>query len=1088
MSRQARLLALFNVRPDESRLVVWTLGFALLLNGAGVLTRTAAYALFLQEFSGDDLPYTYIGLSLVGPLITLAYLRLNSRASLAVATMAGVTSLLVTLLAFRLALQSPLRSAAVFSLPILSGVAVTLAMTIYWNLLGRLFTLQQAKRLFNLLNSGEQAAVLIGGLLVPALVAWVGTPNLLLVGAVLLAGGWLILFMLGRRYRDLLAADDGPRDRAAPPPARIPRGRYVRLLFGLFGVYMIGAYVVNNLFYVQAQAQFGDTDALAGFLGLFLAMTGGVSLVLQLTLTSRLLERYGVGFFLLLTPVAVSLFSVPLAALSALSAAALPLFVLAALAHFFRIVFDAADTAALNVLYQPLPALVRTRVQTLIDGVLYPVSIGAAGVLLLLLINVAGLNQTQLALVLLAILALWLALAVGVGREYPRQVQQALRKRLFRAQDELVLDSVNTAEIERVLCDPNPASVLYALDLLQEAEVGQMPVYLAQLLAHPAALVRAESAAWIERLALSELLPSVAARLPQEPDIAVRAALQRTLARLGDAAAAEALWAGLSAVEPLVQRETLVGLLRRADGIGRDEAAHRLTVGAMSADPALRANAATALGALYEVHSLSLWDRLLRDHDRSVRHTALDAAGQNGAPALWPVVLGRLDAPQDAAAAADAFVAIGQPALPFLLTTLNTAPTDRARRLRVIKTIGRIGGGDAAAGLRQQLPHPDFDTQAQLLQSLCRCGFRMTPKQLEADIVPDVERTAWLLSAWAELDRRPPAAALGAAAAARLLATALEQAVAVQRQNILTWLAFAYDTRLMRQVQFNLGLSPDERSTREQIAYAAEVIELHVAAPVRDWIRPVVSAEAPAVRLRGLAARFRPPRADNPARLAAIIAGDEAWLPPWVRACAIHLAGFEDSHDLRAEVAAALPSPHPLVAASADGARSSDENAPGDTSGVKPMLTTIEKVILLKSVEFFTGTPDSVLAQVAELIEEVSVAAGDVIIARGDAGDSMYVVAQGLLRVHVDDVTLAWILETDVVGELALLDGAPRSASVTAVQDGLLLRLGREAYHELLEDHADIGRRTLQLMAQRLRLANAQLSALSTPLARPLLD
>ena len=60
MSRQARLLALFNVRPDESRLVVWTLGFALLLNGAGVLTRTAAYALFLQEFSGDDLPYTYI--------------------------------------------------------------------------------------------------------------------------------------------------------------------------------------------------------------------------------------------------------------------------------------------------------------------------------------------------------------------------------------------------------------------------------------------------------------------------------------------------------------------------------------------------------------------------------------------------------------------------------------------------------------------------------------------------------------------------------------------------------------------------------------------------------------------------------------------------------------------------------------------------------------------------------------------------------------------------------------------------------------------------------------------------------------------
>jgi len=76
-------------------------------------------------------------------------------------------------------------------------------------------------------------------------------------------------------------------------------------------------------------------------------------------------------------------------------------------------------------------------------------------------------------------------------------------------------------------------------------------------------------------------------------------------------------------------------------------------------------------------------------------------------------------------------------------------------------------------------------------------------------------------------------------------------------------------------------------------------------------------------------------------------------------------------------------------------------------------------------------------------------------------------------------------LETDVVGELALLDGAPRSATVTAAKEGVLLRLGREAYHELLEDHADIGRRTLQLMAQRLRLANAQLSALN---ARPLAE
>jgi len=1084
MKPPARLLALFNVRPAESRLVAMVLGLALSLNAAGVLTRTAAYALFLAAFSGDDLPYTYIGLSVAGPLVTLAYLRLSNRVSLSTATRTGVGLLLFLLLACRLALQSPpLRGAAVFALPVISGVFVGLATTIYWNLLGRLFTLQQAKRLFNLLNSAEQAAVLVGGLLVPVLVGWVGTANLLLVGAVSLAASWLVLSAIGRRYRDQLAIDDEPGEPTASRTS-IPRSGYVLLLFTLFAVYMIGAYVVNNLFYVQAQAQFTDSDALAGFLGLFLALTGGLSLVLQLTVTARLLGRYGVSFFLLLTPLAVLLFSAPFAVLSARAAPALLLFALAALAHFCRIVFDAADTAALNLLYQPLPALARTRVQTLIDGILYPLSIGAAGVLLLLLINVAGLSQTQLAFVLLAILALWLALAYALGQAYPLQVQQALRKRLFSEGDALLLEPESTAEIERLLRDPSPGTALYALNLLQEAEAGRIPVYLDQLLSHPAALVRVESATQIERLALGELLPSVAACLAKEPNVQARAALQRTLARLGDDATARALWAGLAAHEAVVQRETLVGLLSRADGRGHDDAAHQLGVWAMSADATLRADAAYALGAIGERAGLTLWARLLRDHTPAVRHAALGAAGRCGEAALWPLVLDRLDTPQDAGAAADVFVAIGQPAVAFLIDALEAAPpAHRGRRVRLARTLGRIGGEVAAAGLYRQLPHPDFDTHAQLLQSLCRCGFRLPSSRLEAEIAPDVVRAVWLLTAWADVLRVLPPADL----ASQLLATALEQALAVQRRNIFCWLSFVYEPRLMRQIQFNLDLTPGGRTEREQIAYAGEVIELHVAAPVRDWIKPIVSTEAPETRLKAVAARFRQTRLAGPARLASLIAGVETWLPPWVCACAAFVAGGAATPDLDQALRAASQAADPLIVETANHVLRHMMGQPPATTatGDNPMLTTIEKTILLKSVEFFAGTPDSVLAQVAGLMEEVSVAAGQVIIARGEAGDSMYIVAEGLLRVHMDEVTLAWMLETDVVGELALLDGAPRSATVTAAKEGVLLRLGREAYHELLEDHADIGRRTLQLMAQRLRLANAQLSALN---ARPLAE
>ena len=144
------------------------------------------------------------------------------------------------------------------------------------------------------------------------------------------------------------------------------------------------------------------------------------------------------------------------------------------------------------------------------------------------------------------------------------------------------------------------------------------------------------------------------------------------------------------------------------------------------------------------------------------------------------------------------------------------------------------------------------------------------------------------------------------------------------------------------------------------------------------------------------------------------------------------------------------------------------------------MLTTVEKVILLKSVEFFAGTSDSVLAQLANQMEEITVAAGETIIEKGQEGDSMYVVAQGFLRVHVDEVDLAWMWENEVFGEMSLLDRAPRSASVTAMKDSLLIRLGLEAFGELLEDHPEIGQRILQVMAQRLRIANLKLSVMDT--------
>src|SRR5690606_3418820 len=109
----------------------------------------------------------------------------------------------------------------------------------------------------------------------------VGTPNLLVAAAGLLGASWFLLAHIVRDYHALFSVDDASPTQSGAPSPRIPRNRYIALMFSLYAVFMIGAYFVNNLFFTEAQAQIGNEDALASFLGLFTALTGGISLILQ---------------------------------------------------------------------------------------------------------------------------------------------------------------------------------------------------------------------------------------------------------------------------------------------------------------------------------------------------------------------------------------------------------------------------------------------------------------------------------------------------------------------------------------------------------------------------------------------------------------------------------------------------------------------------------------------------------------------------------------------------------------------------------------------------------------------------------------
>ncbi|MDF1677714.1 MAG: cyclic nucleotide-binding domain-containing protein [Legionellaceae bacterium] len=102
------------------------------------------------------------------------------------------------------------------------------------------------------------------------------------------------------------------------------------------------------------------------------------------------------------------------------------------------------------------------------------------------------------------------------------------------------------------------------------------------------------------------------------------------------------------------------------------------------------------------------------------------------------------------------------------------------------------------------------------------------------------------------------------------------------------------------------------------------------------------------------------------------------------------------------------------------------------------------KVSFLASCKLFTGVSRSQLEAIAPFLKEVTVVPGDVLIQEHQQLNDVYIIKEGLLKVtRVDaDSKLSHEMMTlgggDVVGEMALIDGGPRSASVTAETDGLL--------------------------------------------------
>ena len=123
----------------------------------------------------------------------------------------------------------------------------------------------------------------------------------------------------------------------------------------------------------------------------------------------------------------------------------------------------------------------------------------------------------------------------------------------------------------------------------------------------------------------------------------------------------------------------------------------------------------------------------------------------------------------------------------------------------------------------------------------------------------------------------------------------------------------------------------------------------------------------------------------------------------------------------------------------------------------------------LRTVPLFQGMTDRALDAVAGLGTEVTFADGESVVREGDEGDAFYVVTDGRLAVTQGDRHLGDLGAGDFLGEIALIDGRPRTATATAVGPVDAVRIERPAFLELVDTHGAIRLGILMALTDRIR-------------------
>jgi CRP-like cAMP-binding protein len=132
-------------------------------------------------------------------------------------------------------------------------------------------------------------------------------------------------------------------------------------------------------------------------------------------------------------------------------------------------------------------------------------------------------------------------------------------------------------------------------------------------------------------------------------------------------------------------------------------------------------------------------------------------------------------------------------------------------------------------------------------------------------------------------------------------------------------------------------------------------------------------------------------------------------------------------------------------------------------------LSTIEKVVFLKSVDVFAHATIEQLGRIAALTEEVNIDAGETVFREGERTDAIYLVVDGTLMLERNKQIIGEVGSRGVFGAVAALDLSPAVHTVTTMSRVHALKLNVQDFHDLLSQDFELVKSVFQFLCQLIR-------------------